>query len=88
MVMKEAMSLVGPVLKVDGQLMLLIPLDSGGSELIECSRGISEVQGDFLKIAIPDWLAGMLRINEGDLVCAHNGDDKFHIQPSNPRPVH
>ena len=88
MVMKEAMSLVGPVLKVDGQLMLLTPLDFGGSELIECSRGISEVQGDFLKIAIPDWLAVMLRIDEGDLVCVHNRDDKFHIQPSNPPPVH
>jgi len=27
----EVMSLEGPVLKVDGQLMLLIPLTSGGS---------------------------------------------------------
>jgi len=84
----EVMSLEGPVLKVDGQLMLLIPLASGGSELLECSRGISEVQGDFLKIVIPEWLAGVLRIEEGDLICVHNGDDKFHIQPSNPRPLH
>jgi hypothetical protein len=87
MAMKEVMSLEGPVLKVDGQLMLLVPLGSGGSELLLCSRGISEIQGDFLKIVIPEWLAGMLRIEEGDLVCVHNGDDKFHIQPSNPRPV-
>jgi len=86
--MKEVMSLEGPVLKVDGQLMLLVPLGSGGSELFECSRGISEIQGDFLKIVIPEWLAGMLRIEEGDLVCVHNGDDKFHIQPSNPRSAH
>jgi hypothetical protein len=86
--MKEVMSLEGPLLKVNGQLMLLIPLDSGGSESMECSRGISEVQGGFLKVVIPQWLADMLRIEEGDLVCVHNGDDKFHIQPSNSWPVH
>jgi len=83
--MKEVMSLEGPVLKVDGQLMLLVPLDSGGSELMVCSRGISEVQDDFLKVVIPQWPADMLRIEEGDLVCVHNGDDKVHIQPSNSR---
>ena len=86
--MNKVMSLEGPVLKVQGELMLLIPLADGGSELLECSRGISEVQGDCLKIVIPEWLAGMLRIEEGDLVCVHNTDGKFHIQASNPRPVH
>jgi hypothetical protein len=85
--MKEVMSLEGPVLKVDGQLMLIIPLTAGGTDLMECSRGISEVQGDFLKIVIPESLAGILRIEEGDLVCVHKSDDKFHTQPSNPRPV-
>ncbi len=87
-VKNEPMSLEGPVLKVDGQLMLLIPLDAGGAHLAECSRGISEVAGNFLKIVIPEWLAGLLRIEEGDLVCVHNGDDEFHIQPSNPRSAH
>jgi hypothetical protein len=86
--MEEVMSLVGPVLKVNGELMLLIPLNAGGLELFPCSRGISEIQGDFLKIVIPEWLAGMLRIEEGDLVCVNNTDGKFHIQPSSPRPVH
>ena len=85
---KEVMSLEGPVVKVNGQLMLLIPLAAGGDELVECSRGISEVEANVLKIVIPEWLAGLLRIEEGDLVCVHNGDDKFHIQPSNARPVH
>ena len=83
--MEEVMSLEGPVLNANGELMLLIPLVEGGSELIECSRGISEVQGEFLKIVIPEWLAGMLRIEEGDLVCVHNTDGKFHIHASNPR---
>ena len=60
----------------------------GREELQECSRGISEVQGEFLKIIIPEWLAGMLRIEEGDLVCVEDADGKFHITPSSPRPVH
>jgi hypothetical protein len=87
-VMEGVMSLEGPVLKVNGELVLIIPLSVGGDAFMECSRGISEVQGDFLKIAIPEWLAGMLRIEEGDLVCVDNANGKLHICPSNPRPVH
>jgi len=86
--MEEVMSLEGPVLKINGELVLMIPLSAGGDELADCSRGISELQGEFLKIIISEWLAGMLRIEEGDLVCVNNTDGKFHITPSNPRPVH
>ena len=86
--MEEAMSLEGAVLKVKDELMLLIPLAEGGLELVECSRGISEVQGEFLKIVIPEWLAGMLRIEEGDLICVHNTGGQFHINATSPRLVH
>jgi hypothetical protein len=86
--MEDAMSLEGPVLKINGELVLMIPLSAGGDELVDCSGGISELQGEFLKIVIPEWLAGMLRIEEGDLVCLNNTDGKFHIIASNPRPVH
>lgn len=86
--MEKLTSLQGPVLKINGELVLVIPLDVGGSQLIDCSRGISEVQGDFLRIVIPEWLAGMLRVDEGDLVCIDNSDGTFHVQPSNPGPVH
>jgi hypothetical protein len=86
--MDEVMSLEGPVLKINGQLILMIPISAGGDELVECSRGISEVQGEYLKIVIPEWLAGMLRIEEGDLVCVHNTGGKFHIGASSPQPVH
>jgi hypothetical protein len=86
--MEEVMLLEGPVLKINDELVLIIPLSAGGDALMDCSRGISEVQGDFLKIVIPEWLAGMLRVEEGDLVCVHNSDGKFHISPSNPRLVH
>ena len=85
--MENVMSLEGPVLKVKDELMLLIPLADGGSQLVECSRGISEVQGEFLKIVIPEWLAGMLRIEEGDLICVHNTGGQFHINATSPRPV-
>jgi antitoxin component of MazEF toxin-antitoxin module len=84
---ENLISLEGPVLKVNGELMLLIPLVDGGSELVECSRGISEIQGEFLKIVIPEWLAGMLRIEEGDLVSVQS-DGKLHIRALNPRQVH
>jgi hypothetical protein len=77
----EETSLQGPVLKVNGKLTLMIPLDEGGAEFVDCSRGISEVEGACLKIAIPEWLAGMLRIDEGDIVSVSNWDGKLQIQP-------
>ena len=86
--MEKVTSLQGLVLKINGELVLIIPLSVGGSELMDCSRGISEVQGDFLRIVIPEWLAGMLRIDEGDLVCIDNSDGRLRIQPSNPSPIH
>ena len=83
----EETSLQGPVLKVNGQLMLLVPLEDGGAEFVDCARGVSEVEGPHLKIAIPDWLAGMLRIDEGDIVCVSNWDGKLQIRPSEARLV-
>ena len=85
--MENGIALEGPVLKVNGELLLLIPLEDGGSELLECSRGISEVQGDFLKIVIPEWLAGILWIEEGDVVRV-SADGALHISPVSPRLVH
>ena len=84
--MENVISLEGPVLKIMGELMLLIPLADGGAELVESSRGISEIQGEFLKIMIPEWLAGILQIEEGDLVSVCS-DGKLHIRASNPRAV-
>jgi hypothetical protein len=83
--MAETMSLQGPVFKVNGQLMLLIPLEAGG---IEGARGVSEAQGSYLKVAIPEWIAGLLRIEEGDTVCVSNWDGKLHIEPGAATAVH
>jgi hypothetical protein len=83
----EETSLQGPVLKVNGKLTLMIPLEYGGTEFVDCSRGISAVEGACLKIAIPDWLAGMLRIDEGDIVRVSNWNGEPHIEPQESRVV-
>jgi hypothetical protein len=80
----DIISLQGPVEKIEGKLVLRIPLEAGGSELIECSRGISEVEKDYLKITIPEWLAGMLRIDEGSLVSVDNRNGRCNIHPMDP----
>jgi hypothetical protein len=72
----EVVSLQGPVEKIDGRFILRIPLESGGRELIDCSRGISEVKGGYLEITIPDWMAGMLRIDAGSIVSVDNRNGK------------
>ena len=86
--MVEPMSLEGPVLKVNGELMLWIPLEAGGDELVECSRGISEVEGEYLKIVIPQWLAGFLPVEEGDRVNVSNDGGKLCIQAVAACPVY
>jgi hypothetical protein len=80
-------SLQGPVEKVDGNLVLRIPLAAGGDEFVECSRGVSEIKDGYLVIEIKQWLAGVLRIEQGDLVSVNNADGKLNITPVNPRPV-
>ena len=85
--MDEVASLQGPVELIDGKLVLRIPLEAGGDEFVECSRGISEVKDGFLIIEIKEWLAGLLRIEAGDLVTVNNGGGKFSVTPVDPRPV-
>jgi hypothetical protein len=85
--MDNVASLQGPVESIDGKLMLRIPLRAGGDEFLECSRGISEVKDGCLCITIQEWLAGMLRIEAGDLVSIDNANGKFNIRPVNSRPV-
>ncbi len=85
--MEEITRLRGPVQRIDGKLALLIPLEAGGDQFIECARGISEVQGEFLRVTIPEWLSGMLRIEEGSLVSVDNENGKFNITPVNPAPL-
>ncbi len=83
----NVVSLTGPIEKIDGKLVLMIPLDAGGAGLVESSRGISTVDGQFLRIEIPEWIARKLRVVEGDLVNVDNRCGKFNITPVASRPM-
>jgi hypothetical protein len=82
--MAEIVSLEGPVENVEGKLVLLIPLAAGGTALAKCSRGIGEIDGENLKVTIPDWLAEKLGIREGSLVHVDNQNGKFNIRQAEP----
>lgn len=80
--MTDIISLQGPVESIDGKLMLRIPLDAGGAELVECSRGIGQPDEEFLNIVIQPWLATTLNVHEGSIVTVDNRDGKFNIHPT------
>jgi hypothetical protein len=80
--MPEVVSLEGPVEIVDGELVLLIPLDAGGAVLAPLAKGIGEIDGEFLKVIIQPWLARELRIGAGSLVIVDNVNGKFTITRS------
>ena len=77
--MNKIVSIQGPVEKIDGKFILLIPLAAGGSDLVTCSRGIGTVEGENLKVTIPDWMADKMGFSEGTLVNVDNQDGKFNI---------
>ncbi len=77
-------SLGGPVERIDGQLVLQIPLSAGGAALIPCSRGLSRVENDTLIVTIPDWLAEKLGLSEGSSVIVDNRHGRFNITPAVP----
>jgi hypothetical protein len=69
------------VTHANGEPVLLIPLAAGGRELAKCSRGISEITGDCLRVVIRPWLAEKLRIGDGTLVRVDNRNGKFNVAP-------
>jgi hypothetical protein len=84
--MENVTSLSGPVEKIDGKLVLRIPLEVGGNELVACSKGIGEINGECLSIHIVDWLAKKLGISEGSTVVVDNANGKFNISLSHRNP--
>lgn len=75
-----------PIVKANGELMLLVPLaETMGSTTP--SPGFLDTQGNFLKIVIPEWLAEMLEVGEGDFLRVTNADGEFQIQPAQPGSV-
>jgi hypothetical protein len=79
--MSEVTSLEGPVELLNGALVLMIPLAHGGNDFVACSRGIGQIEGDCLKVTIPQWLAEKLTIRQGSIVQVDNQDGKFNIRP-------
>ncbi|HYK78304.1 MAG TPA: AbrB/MazE/SpoVT family DNA-binding domain-containing protein, partial [Micropepsaceae bacterium] len=58
-----------------------------GSDLAASAKGISEIDGDYLRVTIPDWLADKLGIREGTVVDVHNTGGKFNILPAEHPPT-
>jgi len=44
--------LEGPVEHAEAELVLQIPMEDGGRELVACSRGLAHLEGDLLIIPI------------------------------------
>ena len=76
----DAVSLTGPVERIDGELTLRIPLAAGGAALAPAAARIGTVDDKFLVIVIKPWLAEQLGISEGSLVDIDNIDGRFNIR--------
>lgn len=77
--MSDVVCVTGPIERIDGKFVLMIPLDKGGVALADATTGISEIEGAFLKVALPDWLVEEIGLEEGDLVEVDNTDGMFNI---------
>lgn len=80
--MVEIVSIEGPVELQDDQLILRIPLESGGDKLAPFAKGIGEISGGALNVVIQAWLAEKLQIGEGSIVIVDNRNGKFNITRS------
>lgn len=64
----DYLSLEGPVERLNGQLILRIPLEAGGHRLHETVCTECVVQGNDLIVPLPDWLTASIRLREGTAV--------------------
>jgi hypothetical protein len=78
--MSEPTYLKGPLASVDGNLVLLIPLLAGGNQFIDCTRGIGSVEGEYLKVTIPDWMSSKMGFKNGTLLRINNEGGKLNIE--------
>ena len=76
----DAVSLTGPVERIDGELTLRIPLAAGGAALARVAARLGTVDEHYLNIAIKPWLAEQLGISEGSLVDIDNADGQFNVR--------
>jgi len=75
-----AVSLTGPVERVNGELTLRIPLHAGGAALAAAAGRIATTDEHNLNIVIKPWLAEQLGISEGSLVDIDNVDGQFNVR--------
>lgn len=76
----DAVSLTGPVERINGELTLRIPLNAGGAALASVAGRIGSVDEHYLNIVIKPWLADQLGISEGSLVDIDNVEGRFNIR--------
>jgi hypothetical protein len=75
----ENIFLTGPIEREGDRLILRIPLDAGGEQLHLVCENISEIDGEDLVVAIPNWLAEHIQVGEGTMVTVDDRWGKFNI---------
>jgi hypothetical protein len=60
--------------------VVYVPLQKGGDRLAAATRGLSDIEGNQLKIVIPSWLAEDLAIKVGSIVAIDNPKGQFNIR--------
>lgn len=78
---EDVTQLAGPVEEDEqGRLILKLPLFEGGHEFVQCTAGISENDGVFLKIILPDWLVKKFGLKDGSRVAIDNAGRSFNME--------
>jgi hypothetical protein len=75
----DVFEMAGPVEEDNGKLVLRIPLAMGGDQFTHVTEGISEIDGPYLKIILPQWLVQKLDIREGSRVAIDNKNRTFNM---------
>jgi hypothetical protein len=57
-----------------------IPLNVGGSALLESVRGAGKVNGEILEVELPETLVRNQGLQEGHRLRVHNEDGKFTFE--------
>ena len=80
--MNDPISIRGPVEIRDGKFTMMIPLNVGGNELVSCTKGIAKIEGEYLRVTLPDWLIPKLGwIKNGTMVEVDNKNGQFNFSP-------
>jgi hypothetical protein len=75
----DAICLEGPVELINDKLTVRIPLAVGGDRLAPLTKGLGQIDGEYLNVTIPPRLAKKLRIHADSIVSVDNRKGKFNI---------